>query len=304
MTCSNVQHYTFKHAAYVSAGRRASAFRNKFRCPKKVICDTSLQLSTRQVAAALYAYATPAGHIKKSFRELSRIIGRDTQTIQRAVAELASAGYLQIKRCHCWDDERQTVINDSNLYTLSMDFAAGYALAPYSIFRYCGLTPAAFVVSLYILQAAGSAHRAYPSISKIMSAVGISRSTVCRALRAIKELPLFLVQLCCKLDRKLSCNSYHVVRGSVQANLQLPANNDDNSAIELAAHPITEQRSILTRICSSVRTSIVRLVKNIGNALPSGLVVPNFLHKGRNKITRVLTLQVKKLKLYSKYNLR
>lgn len=267
--------------------------RTKFKCPRCLICDVTLPLTARQIGAALYAYTSYNGIIKKSYREIGRITGRDTKTVKAAVDQLAAAGYIQIKHTTRWDEEHQMAVNDSNRYTLSMDFSAGYALVPYSIFKYHELTPAAFVVALYIFLAAGAAHgkerRAYPSIQKIMDAIGIGRSTVCRTLKALKELPMFLVQLCRKINGALTCNSYHIVNMNAAISQEQHSHHDGNGSADTAAvQPVPAQRPILARICASVRTSIVNLAKNIGNALLCGGVVPNFLHKERNKITKAI----------------
>lgn len=237
--------------------------RNKFKLPRQIITDAALPLTTRKVAAALYAYCNYNGQIKKSYRELARITGCAPKTVQQSVELLSAAGYITITHTTRWDSDR--VLTDTNIYTLKMDFSAGYALLPYRIFRdYNELTPAAFVVCLYIHLAAGATRRAFPSIQKIAAVVGISRSTVCRAIAKIKALPMFVVQLCKKKSGAMTSSSYFLA--SVCSN---------QDAV------VAEQQPLSARIKASVHTTIVKLKHLICNIFDHHGVVPNLLQQER-----------------------
>lgn len=251
--------------------------KNKFKFPRQLITDATLPLTARKVAAALYAYCSYNGQIKKSYRELARITGCAPKTVQQSVELLADAGYITTTtHTTRWDSERAMVMTDTNIYTLSMDFSAGYALLPYRIFRaYRELTPAAFVVCLYIHLAAGAAHRAFPSIGKIAAAVGISRSTVCRAIAIIKSLPAFVVQMCRKKNGAMTCSSYYPVTNSGNSNTIVECSCDHDLG------PVVDHLPLSARIKASVHTSIVKLKKKLRNLFTFQGVVPNLLHQER-----------------------
>lgn len=247
---------------------------NKYKLPRQIITDTTLPLSTRKVAAALYAYCSYNGQIKKSYRELSKITNCAPKTVQQAVEQLYAHGYIsKITHTTRWDTELQNVMTDTNIYTLVMDFSAGYALLPYHIFHaYRELTPAAFVICLYIHLAAGAAHRAFPSIGKIAAVVGISRSTVCRAIAVIKSLPAFVVQMCRKRNGAMTCSSYYPVTNSGTSNTIVEHSCDHNPGL------VVEHLPLSARIKVVVHTSIVKLKEKLRNLFTLHGVVPNLLH--------------------------
>lgn len=250
-----------------------------FKLPRQIICDASLSLTTRKVAAVLYAYCDSNGYCRKGIRELASLAFCDEKTVMKATDELAAAGLLSIRKSTRYDSEREMVVNDRNTYTLLLAFSQGYGLIPYTLLAasYSALTPAAFVVCLYIFLTAGAKHRAYPSIRRIRSAVGIAKSTVCLALGKLKDFTtLCLIQFCRKANMALSCNSYWTF---------IPA---------ATTHPAQDRKPATVTTGSLwgfLRTYIVNLSSTVHNNLPLQGVVRFFQHQIRNKITKAINLQ-------------
>ena len=68
--------------------------------------------------------------------------------------------------------------------------------------------------------AAGNQRRAFPSISRLQEMTGCARSTVCKALQALRQLPELLIRHCQKRNRAFSSNSYYfctVLQAAVRA---------------------------------------------------------------------------------------
>ncbi len=248
----------------------------KFKIPNALICDAALPLSARKVGAVLFAYCDAHGQVCKGLREIAQLSRCTPQTAQRAVAALADAGYIEVRKRTRYDAQRRQLVHDRNCYVLRLDFSAGYTLAPYALFRY-ELTPAAYMVSLYIIKSAGASRRAYPSLSRIMDALGVARSTVCAALAVLRELPLFLVQLCRKANGALSCSSYWIVTIL------------HRSTSSHTAHTEETVSAVLPGIRFAVPAFIVRLRRILHNPFSLQGVVRFLPHQVRNKITEDLS---------------
>lgn len=183
-----------------------------FKLPNALIQDDRLTLSARVLAAALFSHRSGAGFCKKSIAELSAISGLSAATVRRAAEELQTAGYISAARTYRWSKKHRRVIYGKKCYCCSLRFPGGYTLVPREILpQIRELSASAFCVLLYLCRAAGNTRRAYPSISRISTAVGIARSTVCRALRQLKEISQLLVQLCRKANGAFAASSYHLV---------------------------------------------------------------------------------------------
>ena len=252
-----------------------------FKVPSSLIRCVALHPSARKIAAVLYAFRNSRGQVKKGLDELATLTGCDRKTVLASIRRLEDAGYLTTHRATRYDTKLGKLVHDRNLYTLNLDFASGYTLVPYALLQYVTLTPAAFVVALYICQAAGATRRAYPSVNHIAGIVGIAKSTVCLALGVLKQVPLFLIQLCRKVNGALSCNSYWMVT-------VLPSAAPSTAPATIA---VAERRSIRARIKAAFLTSIVRLSSTILNFFPLHGVVRFFHYQERNKITRAINLQ-------------
>ena len=152
-----------------------------------------------------------------------------TGTVLKAVQELTAAGVLQIKRAYHFDKNKNRLVRDRNTYVCDLCFHGGYTLVPYSMLQHRQLTAGVFVFCLYIYRVIGNAGRAYPSINRAAAAIGIAKSTACRALRALKNLPEFLVQFCKKASGGLTSNSYFMA--TVCSDTQAPQGTDRESRI-------------------------------------------------------------------------
>lgn len=204
---------------------------HSFKMPNQIIMDSTLSLSARKIAAYLYAYRR--GKIcSKSYRDIARKARCATNTVRSAVDELQSAGYLTITKTHRWDKKLCRVVNDVNVYTLS-SVHSKYTLIPFSLLFDADLTAAELSISLYLFCAAGPKASAYPSIQHISERVGVAKSTVCKALAAIRQLVSFLVMRCRTVFGDFGCNTYFLIsfirkaakrlfRGNTGSTAQLP----------------------------------------------------------------------------------
>lgn len=236
----------------------------KFKMPNALICAANLSLSARRVGAYLYAYRRQAV-CSKSIRELACLAGVAPGTVMKAINELADAGVIQVKKAFRFDAEKGHPVRDRSVYTCDIAFQGGYTLVPYSFLRDNHMAASIFVICLYLYQASGNLGRAFPSISRIMASVGVSNSTVCCALRVLKNLPGFLVQLCKKTNGAFSSNSYFVVT-------VVPSN--DQTTAQSAAPAC--KRGVLV----SLHTYILRKTEQLRNCFSRFRVTRNLIHKG------------------------
>lgn len=184
-----------------------------FKLPNALICDDRLTLSARVLATALYGHRSALGFCKKSLAELSALTGLSSATVRRAAEELHSAGYVFSARTYRWSKRKQRMIYGKKCYCCTLQFAGGYTLVPRTILSQMPvLAPSSFCILLYLCQAAGNTRRAYPSISRVSAAVGVARSTVCRALHQLRESSVLLIQLCRKVNGAFAASSYYLVQ--------------------------------------------------------------------------------------------
>ena len=183
-----------------------------FKLPNALINDDRLTLSARVLAVVFYSHRNALGFSKKSIAELSALSGLSSATVRRATEELYAAGYIFSARTYRWSKKKQRLIYGKKCYRCTLKFAGGYTLVPRDILpQIPELSASALCILLYICQAAGNTRRAYPSISRISAAVGVARSTVCRALHQLKGISSLLVQLCRKINGAFAATSYHLV---------------------------------------------------------------------------------------------
>lgn len=256
-----------------------------FKLPNALICDDRLTLSARVLAAALYGHRNALGFCKKSLVELSAMTGLSSATVRRAAEELHSAGYVFSARTYRWSKKKQRMVYGKKCYSCALKFAEGYTLVPRTILsQMTVLAPSSFCILLYLCQAAGNTRRAYPSISRISAAVGVARSTVCRALHQLRESPALLVQLCRKVNGAFAASSYHLVQ-------LLGGQCCVQSQQCRSAEPLT-LRTLIVKAVRQVRKlfSAVGVVPNLSNTskdLDNDRVLPvknrlsSFLHRCR-----------------------
>lgn len=188
--------------------------RNTFKLPNRLVCDDRLSPSARKVGAILYAHRNAFGFCTKTLDALAGLSGCCAATVRKATEELTAAGYISVSRTYRYLPRKRRTVYGRKTYQVNLGFQGGYTLIPRDFLdwqqRQEELTPAAFVVCLYLFVAAGNTRRAFPSISRIGRLVGVARSTVCRALLQIKLLSGFLIQFCRKRDGSFAASSYHI----------------------------------------------------------------------------------------------
>lgn len=184
--------------------------RNTFKLPNALITDERLSPSARKVGAVLYAHRNALGFCKKPLSDLAARSGLCPATVRKAVEELSGAGYISVSRTYRYLPRKGRLVYGRMAYQLRLGFEGGYTLIPRELLAQQGdLTPAAFLVCLCLLAAAGNRRRAFPSIARLCRLAGLAHSTVCRALVQIRSLPWLLVQLCRKRTGAFASNSYH-----------------------------------------------------------------------------------------------
>lgn len=240
--------------------------RRTFKIPNRLVCDQRLSPSARKLGAVLYAHRNALGFCCKSLSALSSLSGLCPTTVRKAAIELSDAGYITTARTYRYLARKGQLVYGRMAYQVSLDFQGGFTLVSRDIFSQQGdLTPAAFLVSLCLLVAAGNRRRAFPSISLLVRLAGIARSTVCRALLQIKSSSSLLVRLCRKRNGAYAANSYHF---TTVLTAQAAPNGPGQTMQQDTAEPHTRgMRSIL-------RTFIVKLKDALHNLFPERGVVP------------------------------
>lgn len=251
---------------------------NTFKLPNRLIRDGRLSPSARKVGAALYAHRNALGFCRRSLDSLAGSSGLCPATVRKAVDELAQAGYLSTQRTWRYLRRKRRVVYGPTAYQLSLRFHGGYTLVPRELLGQCGgLTPAAFLTALCLLQFAGNRRRAFPSIAQLHRAAGLARSTVCRALRQLKATAWLLVLLCRKRTGAFAANSYHfaaVVRTDRAANATVPAAGPDAAERGLRNTPDVKTSGVLHTLILKLRAAARKLFSARG-------VVPFLANKVR-----------------------
>ena len=183
-----------------------------FRMPNKLICDKRLQPSVRKVAAVLYAHCNQLGNCHLTVTKIAELAGVSINTVRNATAALEAAGWLTSTQTYKWSAELWRPIYAGKEYMLAPLPKKGWTRIPRDFLsRNAELSSSAFVVCLYLYMAAGNRERrAFPSISKIASIIGVTERTVCRALHQIRCLKDFLVTHCKRTRGDFSSNNYHL----------------------------------------------------------------------------------------------
>lgn len=183
-----------------------------FKIPNRFITDASLSFSARRMGAYFCACSNRLGMVRKSLAMLSGLSGLSPATVRSAVAELERAGYLTRQRTYRYDNQRAHMIYDRNLYQINKYQPGGFTLVPADLLRRKELTGGAFLLALYLCGQGAAQGRAFPSIRRIMDAIGGAKSTVCRALQQLRATSVFLVRHCIRHNRTFAANSYFFLR--------------------------------------------------------------------------------------------
>ncbi|HIT33127.1 MAG TPA: hypothetical protein IAC31_00680 [Candidatus Faecousia intestinigallinarum] len=174
----------------------------------RAILDPSLRPSTLRVYAALRSCARE-GRVRSTYLALSRTSRCAVGTVRRAVQLLEQQGYLATEKQYWRPDGAEEVWRDTNVYLLKpQDFSQGYTLVPCKLLA-LPITHAAFSVGVYLLKLAGCGQRAWPSLRRgFQRQLGLSRTTVCTALRQLTAYRAFLRLPCRKKNRACTMSSY------------------------------------------------------------------------------------------------
>ena len=190
-----------------------------FTIPNQLILDVNLPKSARCVGMAIYAHRSPMGVLHKSLDEIGELSGCAVGTVRGAIDALIAAGYISRRRHRYRDRDGKLRYGKTEYCCNLMMLEEGYTKVPRSLVRR-GLRHSALCVAAYLCYAAGSKRRAYPSIREICAATHAARSTVCEAIRAIRELPELLVRRCKTVRGDYTRSSYilcHVAQAVVSA---------------------------------------------------------------------------------------
>ena len=215
---------------------------DKFKLPNKLFRDLNLSRAARLVGSVLYAYRNAFGVCRKSGSELAELARISPDVISSAVQELQRAGYITVSGSSYYSESKQHVVQGKNVYTCNLNvLQEGYTFLPREVFRpRLTISQRLVYISLYV--AAGNQRRAFPSISRLREMTGCARSTICKALQALRQLPELLIRRCQKRNRAFSSNSYHfctVLQATVRTQkISSPRQSQRPTPISAPAHRI------------------------------------------------------------------
>lgn len=183
--------------------------------PNKVITDKDLTPNGKRVFMGLLFAARKDGTVKNAtIRALACVCHCDKGTVQVHLQELERKGYISKLRRYRYSLSLGRPVFDNNEYRLHLPTEGGYTLIPSSILQK-GVTGACFAVMLYLYLCAGREGRAHPSIRHIAgtrkdcdSGCGVSKASICRALKVLARMKFFIKLFCQTVRGCLSCNSY------------------------------------------------------------------------------------------------
>lgn len=186
----------------------------KFKIPNRLITDVSLSFSARRLGAYFCAASNRLGLTRKSLAMLSGLSGLSVSTVQSAIDELERSGYLTRQRTYRFDPARAHMVYDRTVYQVHKYLPGGFTLVPSDVLQKRELSSSAFVLALYLCEQGAGRGRAFPSISQMVEAIGVAKSTVCRALQQLKTVAVFLVRHCVRSNRTYAANSYFYLHKS------------------------------------------------------------------------------------------
>lgn len=182
---------------------------NYIRLANAVITDNRLYPSTKRVFTAMLAYCGRHGAVRRTAEELAVLSGCSPATVRQATAQLQELGYLRRIRCYRYSCFYRRSVFDTNTYYIRQDRLDGsYTLIPRKLLA-APISPSTFVVALYIYKTAGRIGRSWASLRAVAGRLDLSRATICRALKLLRELQLLSRVFCLKVNHAYSCNSYY-----------------------------------------------------------------------------------------------
>lgn len=175
----------------------------------RFILDRQLYPSTKRVFTAMLKYSSRHGTVRKTVEELAALSGCSPSTVQQAIEQLQEYGYIRRIRCYRYSVFYTRPVFDSNTYYIrKKKLGDSYTLIPVELLT-ADISHAMFVVALYIYKTAGRVGRSWASLRAIARWADLSKATVCRALKVLKQLQLLASLLCIKANKAHSCNSYY-----------------------------------------------------------------------------------------------
>ena len=232
-----------------------------FKLPNDLIRDPELNGSARRLAAALYAHRNALGVCHKTVKALAALTGMAEGTVKRAAKQLNERGYVSMRKTYYYSKKLRAVVRGRTEYICDLSFQHGFTFVPRDVFK-LELGKSAFSILLYLYCCAGNGNKAFPSISDIQAATGAARSTVCEALRALKELPMLLIRRCVKRNRAFASSSYiftHVLE-SIRSHAERAVEATEETVAEVVSASTTR---LWRCVRSGLRNLAVRLLKHI-----------------------------------------
>lgn len=192
----------------------------KIKVPYQINRDSGLSYSARKVYCALRYFHVLAchrgGHLLKTHSEIAGAAGiKNAKTVAKAVLELSTAGYIEVKEHGYWDEDSQMVRRGTNEYFLLpiSGYEKDYVWVPVKLLK-APISPAAFAVLLFLLRKQGANKRSWPSLRRGFQQIvqkngkAMPRKTICDALEQLKRCLMLIICHCRKINRVFSMNSY------------------------------------------------------------------------------------------------
>lgn len=185
-------------------------FHATFKLPNQLITDASLSFSARRLGAVLYSRRNAFGFCRKSLATLASLSKLSVTTARKAISELSDAGYVAHLNTYRYNERLGRMVYAVGIYQCLLPVSRDFTLIPWAIFD-APLKSSAFVSALYLYLQTGNTTRSHPSLRTVCRGIGASIATVCRAIKALGVVRLFLALRCRKVNRAFSSNSYHML---------------------------------------------------------------------------------------------
>lgn len=185
--------------------------------PNELINDTAVHYTTKAVALALlFLSGRKNRSVTVTFGELAKLSHCSVATAQQAIKELIRGGYIIKERSYRYSDEKKRLIYAANRYAW-IKRTGGYTLLRREIMDYA-ISPATLANLLYLYRCGGRKGRAFPSLRRIagkLKAAGkagldMAKSTVCRALKALRLAQAVVRHRCSTRQGCYAPNSYYL----------------------------------------------------------------------------------------------
>ena len=178
--------------------------------PNMLIADDRLSYSERRVGLALFAFSNAMGACHKSYAELGALAKCSSTTARSSVQHLSALGYVSYTNTYRYDGNKG-VVYAKNEYICDLSMLDhGYTAIPRAVFSH-QVPHSTFILMMTVYMEMGNTGRAFPSITVLQKITGAVRSTVCAGLKLLKNISLFLIQLCRKRNGSCAANSFFLI---------------------------------------------------------------------------------------------